>query len=103
MSAVMGGPADAGSGPGSLREVLDAFAAGATSTHDIGLRTGLDRELVGIAVDQLVALGLLTRDSVGGGCPDGGCTGCGAPTGNGCSTPGPGGGLVTLSLSRRPG
>ncbi len=98
----MGGTAGTGGGAGSLREVLDAFSSGATSTHDISRRTGLDRELVGVAVDQLVALGLLTRDSIGGGCPDGGCTGCGAPTGSDCSTPGPGGGLVTLSLGRPP-
>jgi hypothetical protein len=92
------------SAPSTLADVLAAFRAGAASTADLAVATGLDRELVAVALDQLVGLGLVTRSAVSSGCPEGGCGGCPAPTGQGCSTPGTPrrGGVVTLTLSPRP-
>ena len=89
--------------PGALAAVLEAFTTGAHTTDDIGRATGLDRELVSLALDTLTSLGMVDRTSTSSGCPDGGCRGCAAPTGHGCSSPGtPAHGLVTLTLSRRP-
>ena len=90
-------------GSASLAGVLDAFRAGASSTDDIARDTGLDRELVALALDQLTALGLVTRSSMSAGCPEGGCGGCPAVTRDGCDGPASRGALVTLSLGRRTG
>ena len=43
----------------SLRTVLDAFVDGARTVDDLADRTGLDPDLVRVALDQLVALGLV--------------------------------------------
>jgi hypothetical protein len=93
------------SGPSGLREVLDAFTSGALTVDDIARRTRLDRELVRVAIDQLVSLGLITSEQTSTSCPETACGGCSAPTGNGCATGGAAqrGGLVTLTLGRRPG
>ena len=89
---------------GALGDVLREFTRGAATTDEIARTTGLDRELVAVALDELVALGLVTRESMSSGCPDGACGGCPAPTGHGCRALAatPRGGVVTLSLSRRP-
>lgn len=80
--------------PGSLQSVLDAMAQGARSVDELGAATGLDTDLVRLALDRLVALGRIERDRSALACPPAHCTGCAAPTGSGCST----GGLVTLTL-----
>jgi hypothetical protein len=85
---------------GGLAEVLEAFRAGVSSTDDISRVTGLDRDLVDVALEQLTSLGLVTRSSMASGCPEGGCGGCPAPTGHGCGTATTRGGLVTLTLGR---
>ncbi len=87
---------------GALGDVLREFTRGAATTDEIARTTGLDRELVAVALDQLVALGLVIRESMSSGCPAGGCGGCPAPTGHGCGAfaAAPRGGVVTLSLSR---
>jgi hypothetical protein len=95
---------DAAAGGASLRTVLDAFAAGAHTLDDVARSTGLDIELVRLAVDQLVTLGLVDAERVGAGCPDGGCGSC-AATGSGEVACGSGGGreqggLVSLTLHR---
>ena len=89
---------------GALGDILREFTRGAVTTDEIARTTGLDRELVAVALDQLVALGLVTRESMSSGCPDGGCGGCPAPTGHGCGALAatPRGGVVTLSLSPHP-
>lgn len=89
---------------GTLRDILDAFTRGLCTTHDIRSTTGLDRELVEIALDQLTVLGLVTRDSTNSGCPGGGCNSCNTPIDYRCATPGDARhrGLVTLRLIRRP-
>ncbi len=90
---------------GALGDVLREFTRGAATTDEIARATGLDRELVAVALDQLVTLGMVTRQSMSSGCPDGGCGGCPASTGQGCAATAvaaaPRGGVVTLSLSRR--
>jgi hypothetical protein len=89
--------------PGSLGAVLEAFSNGARTTDDLRRATGLDRELVSLALDTLTSLGMVDRTSTSSGCPDGGCGGCPAPTGHGCGSPGAEArGLVTLTLTRRP-
>ena len=90
---------------GSLREVLNAFTSGARTVDDIGSRSGLDRELVQVAIDQLVTLGLVAREQSSTRCPRTACGGCSAPRGNGCSTRAAAvrGGLVTLTVGRQPG
>jgi hypothetical protein len=86
--------------PGGLARVLDSFRAGTSSTDDIARDTGLDRELVALALDQLTTLGLVTRSSMSAGCD--GCDGCPALAADGCRRPASRGGLVTLALGRRP-
>lgn len=88
---------------GALADVLREFSRGAATTDEIARATGMDRELVAVALDQLVSLGLVTRDSMSSGCPDSGCGGCAAPGGPACASGGsvPRRGVVTLALSRR--
>ncbi len=91
--------------PGSLASVLDAFTSGALTLDDIARTTGLHRDLVRVAVDQLVTLGLIRSEDTSTACPPSGCGGCSSPTGTGCGTGGAAqrGGLVTLTIGRRPG
>jgi hypothetical protein len=85
-----------------LTGVLAAFRAGTSSTDDLARATGLDRELVDVALDQLVALGMVSRSTLSTGCPEGGCGGCPVPTGQGCGSSGTPsrGGVVALTLER---
>lgn len=89
----------------SLRDVLVAFTDGALTVDDIARTTRLDRDLVRVAIDQLVSLGLISSEQSSTSCPENACGGCSAPTGSGCGTGGAAqrGGLVTLTLGRRPG
>jgi hypothetical protein len=80
----------------SLQSVLDAFGAGARSVDDIARRTGLDPELVRVAIDQLVALRRVDAAPLAGACPDDACGGCAVAA---CSTRGT---PVALTLTRRP-
>ena len=91
-----------------LRAVLSAFAAGAWSLDDIGLRTGLSGDVVRDAVDHLVTTGRIEAKALAVGCPGGGCGSCasghddGTP---GCGASGPsrrrtGPVLVQLTLRR---
>ena len=50
----------------SLRSVLDAFVDGARTVDDIAARTGLDPDLVRVAIDQLVALRLVDSSPLAG-------------------------------------
>lgn len=79
-----------------LRAVLDAFAAGARSRHDVCARTGLSRDTVDAAIGHLVRMGRLEATELSVGCPDGGCGSCAA--GHGES---PGCGASTASAGRR--
>ena len=94
----------AGTSPGTLRSVLDAFASGAVTVDDVAQRTGLDGDLARVAIDQLVALRLIATDNASTSCPPTACGGCSSPSGSGCATGGAArrGGLVMLTLSRRP-
>ena len=80
----------------SLRTVLDAFVDGARTVDDLAARTGLDPDLVRVALDQLVALGLVDAAPLAGACPDDACGGCAVSA---CTTRGA---PVALTLSRRP-
>ncbi len=98
-----------------LRAVLAELDAGAPTLDEVARRTGLDRGVVGAAVDHLVRLGRVSASTLGTACPDGGCGtcpdgGCGTcPAGAGCDArgvPAPAGSrpvLVALSVRRRPG
>jgi hypothetical protein len=80
----------------SLRTVLDAFADGARTVDDLADRTGLDPDLVRVALDQLVALRLVDSAPLAGACPDDACGGCAVSA---CTTRGA---PVALTLSRPP-
>jgi hypothetical protein len=80
--------------PGSLQSVLDAMVAGAGTVAELSRVTGLEPDLVRLALDRLVALGRISSDRSSLACPDAACSGCASPTGGGCST----GGLITLTL-----
>lgn len=73
-----------------LREVLAAVQAGAGSVPELVRRTGLDRDLVVMAIDRLVDLGRIRAQDLPG-CSGGGCGSCEAPC-----TPTPGTGPVLL-------
>ena len=86
---------------GSLRRVLDSFAAGARTVDELSDRSGLAPDLVRVALDQLVALGMLTSEAVSAGaCPPAGCGGCPGPDTPGCARPSRGA-LVTLTIGPR--
>lgn len=86
---------------GSLSTVLDAFADGARTVDDLAARTGMDRDLVRLALDRLIALRLVDAAPLAAGsCPDGGCGGCAAPGDPSCTTRG---GLVVLTLAQGAG
>jgi hypothetical protein len=80
-----------------LRSVLDAFVDGARTVDELSARTGLEPDLVRVAIDQLVALRLVDSAPLAGACPDDACGGCVVA---GCSTRGA---PVVLTLARRPG
>jgi hypothetical protein len=90
-----------------LRAVLAELEAGTPTLEQVARRTGLDRDVVGAAVDHLVRLGRVTSSTLSTSCPDDGCGTC--PTGSGCDAhgaPAPAGRrpvLVALSVRRRPG
>ncbi len=86
--------------PGSLRSVRDAVAAGALTLDDLQRATGLDRELVRLALDRLVVLGELDAEPLAVGCPDDGCGGCSSAASS-CS-PRTGPVPVALTLRWRP-
>lgn len=76
----------------------------AASIGEVAGRTGLDRGVVDMAVQRLVAAGYLTVEPLAGGCPDGGCTACpsgdeGRPGCGGARTSGPV--MITLGTARR--
>ncbi|HET7900447.1 MAG TPA: hypothetical protein VFL59_04615 [Candidatus Nanopelagicales bacterium] len=76
----------------SLAAVLDSFTGGARTVDDLAERTGLGKDLVRVALDQLVALRLVDAAPLAGACPDDSCGGC--PVATGCAGP------VALTLSR---
>lgn len=92
---------------GPLTQVLDAFAAGATSLAEVGERTGLAPDVVRASVDHLVRTGRLEAKELAVGCPTGGCgtcasgvagePGCGASEASAVR-----GGPVLVALSVRP-
>lgn len=59
-----------------LRAVLDSFASGCGTVPEISLRTGLPRDVVDAAVEQLVRVGRVTARELQLGCPTGGCGSC---------------------------
>lgn len=85
----------------SLRDVLAAVAAapGGTTVADLARTTGVDDDVVRVALHQLVTLGLLGSSSMDLSCADGGCGSCASSTGT-CGTAS-GSSLVTLTLTRR--
>jgi hypothetical protein len=88
-----------------LRAVLAELTAGAPSLDEVARRTGLDRDVVRAAVDQLVRLGRVRADTLSTSCPDTGCGGCAASSCGSRGAPAPSGRrpvLVSLSV-RRPG
>jgi hypothetical protein len=89
---------------GPLAAVLAELRAGAPTLDDVARRTGLDRDVVGAAVDHLVRLGRVSADTLSSACPDGGCGGC--PATSSCAShgaPAPAGRrpvLVALSVRK---
>lgn len=91
------------SGRGPLRAVVAAIDSGAGSVEDVVRRTGLDRELVNLAISRLIALGRLQVSASPAGCAFGNCGSCarfGATPEPGCSAVGSGRGPVLLTLTR---
>lgn len=58
------------------RAVLEQLEDGAGSLSEVAARTGLDKGIVSLAIDRLVAAGYLHAERLAVGCPDGGCTSC---------------------------
>lgn len=86
------------------RSVLAHIEQGAASISEIAGRTGLDRGVVDMAVQRLVAQGYLMAEPLAGGCPDEGCTACpsGDRGGPGCGgTRASGPVMITLGTARR--
>jgi hypothetical protein len=67
-----------------LDQVLREVVAGTPTVAAIATRTGLDRGVVGLALDRLVASGRLGAEPLAAGCPSGGCGTCPA-AGSGCA------------------
>lgn len=91
------------SAPGAaspLRAVLDAVASagGGTTVADLARRTGLDEDLVRVALHQLVSLGRLGSSTMQLSCAEGGCGSCPSST-RACGTASTSG-LVALSVVR---
>lgn len=86
------------------RSVLALIEEGATSIGDIARRAGLDRGVVDMAVQRLVAQGYLSAVPLAIGCPDEGCGACPSGDGDrpGCGgTPTAGPVMITVVPSRR--
>ncbi len=89
------------------RLVLDEVRAGTPTVADIARHAGVDRGLVELAVERLVASGQLDAHALAGGCPADGCGSCpsgfaGGPTPDGrCASGSLGGGAVLLTLGTR--
>jgi hypothetical protein len=90
---------------GPLVAVLAELTAGAPTLDAVARRTGLARDVVEAAVEQLVRMGRVTATTLSSACPDTGCGGC---VTSGCVTSGgaaPGGGrpvLVALTVRSGP-
>lgn len=85
--------------PGPLQRVLDAVHDGVVGRAGLSARTGLSPDLVDASLEQLERMGVLKREELGSGCPDGGCGSCGVRTT--CAAPHSGRGPVLLTLTRR--
>ena len=83
-----------------LRRVLAEVSA-AHRLDDIAERLGLSRDEVDAMVEYWVRRGRLSLEEVGG-CPAGGCSGCGPKKRAGCAGPGTAPLLVTI-MARPPG
>jgi len=88
------GTASGAAAASPLRAVLAELTAGAHTLDDVARRTGLDRDLVHAAVEQLVRLGRVDASTLAAACPD---SGCGT-----CSTSGCGSRGVPAPAGRRP-
>lgn len=94
---------------GTATAVLQAFHAGARTFQDVVTRTGLARDVVSAAADQLVRMGYLEATELTIGCPPSGCGSCAsgsASGGAGCGAAGPstrrsGRAVVSIGLPRR--
>jgi hypothetical protein len=87
----------------TLSDVLAAVSGGAATPEEIGGRTGLDPDLVRVALVQLADLGMLVPETLDTGCPDDGCGTCSSASG--CATDAGSHGprrVVALRLGRRP-
>jgi hypothetical protein len=82
------------------RTVLDEVAAGTPTVAEIARRAGVDRGLVELAVERLVAAGRLDAQALAGGCPAQGCGTCPAGSSD-CSANAMGGGAVLLTVGAR--
>ncbi|HEY6795634.1 MAG TPA: FeoC-like transcriptional regulator [Kineosporiaceae bacterium] len=65
---------------GPLRAVLAELRSGTRTLDEVSRRTGLPRDVVGAAVEQLVRLGRVTSSTLGSGCPEDGCGTCSSGT-----------------------
>jgi hypothetical protein len=82
------------------RTVLDEVAMGTPTVAEIARRAGVDRGLVELAVERLVAAGRLDAQALAGGCPPEGCGTCGSGASD-CSANALDGGAVLLTLGSR--
>lgn len=86
-----------------LSAVLAELSAGAPTLDEVARRTGLDRDVVGAVVEQLVRLGRVSASTLSTSCPDAGCGGCAAAVCDSRGTPAPAGRRpVLVALSVRP-
>jgi hypothetical protein len=95
------GPAVAAAAASPLRAVLAELSVGAHTLDDVAARTGLDRAVVGAAVEHLVRLGRVDASTLSTSCPDAGCGTCSASSCGARGMPAAAGGrpvLVALSV-----
>ncbi len=88
-----------------MRRIAAAMEAGITARTALAEHTGLDPEMVDAVLDRMVQLGMVSAETLGGACADGGCGGCsaravcgGAPGADAPARRGP----VLLTLRRLP-
>lgn len=74
---------------GPLRSVLSAVDRGAVTVAELSRRTGLDRDVVRVAVAHLIRSGLLAPQTLSMGCADAGCGACPLAGGSHADRPGP--------------